>query len=223
MSRMVTCFGTSLGVYSTLIFLILLGRAVLVILGSAISSVFNKMYGFPRITYNDQVSSSGMTTSHLLVAVAFYWKVVVEEGSRSYGVMGILSLVGLVSFVVFFSLGIGVIPWVIMSEFMADLSPPSLSRSNPSTLDQFVIEPPAATLRWLDLEAFRVAFGIPDDVGVEFVPNLTQFPHLAPFQKGHTVAIVGQIAAGLCFFLTDLDCEVCNFYRISPSQGTGNF
>ncbi|KAF9615865.1 hypothetical protein IFM89_026768 [Coptis chinensis] len=42
------------------------------------------------------VSSSGMTASHLLVAVAFYWKAVVEEGSRSYGVMGILSLVGLV-------------------------------------------------------------------------------------------------------------------------------
>ncbi|KAF9613165.1 hypothetical protein IFM89_005936 [Coptis chinensis] len=67
-------FGTSLGVYSTLIFLILLGRAVLVILGSAISSVFNKMYGFPRITYKDQVLSSGMIASHLLVAVAFYWK-----------------------------------------------------------------------------------------------------------------------------------------------------
>ncbi|KAF9598788.1 hypothetical protein IFM89_031456 [Coptis chinensis] len=127
-------FGTSLGVYPTLIFLILLGRAVLVILGSAISSVFNKMYGFPMITYNDQAglmrgvvsialafsqaSSFGMTTSHLLVAVAFYWKAVVEEGSRSYGVMGILSLVGLVSFVVFFSLGIGAIPWVIMSEIL---------------------------------------------------------------------------------------------------------
>ncbi|KAF9623638.1 hypothetical protein IFM89_003645 [Coptis chinensis] len=172
-------FGTSLGVYSTLIFLILLGRAVLVILGSGISNVFNKMYGSPRITYKDQViiwwaglmrgaisialafsqlvttllsnfvstvytlwctmgfwssnngdkhhycctlttlvhvSTSGMTASLLLVAVAFYWKAVVEEGSRSYGVMGILSLVGLVSFVVFFSLGIGAIPWVIMSK-----------------------------------------------------------------------------------------------------------
>ncbi|KAF9612328.1 hypothetical protein IFM89_038931 [Coptis chinensis] len=64
------------------------------------------------------VSSSGMTASLLLVAVAFYWKVAVEEGSRSYGVMGILSLVGLVSFVVFFSLGIGAIPWVIMSEIL---------------------------------------------------------------------------------------------------------
>ncbi|KAF9615786.1 hypothetical protein IFM89_026452 [Coptis chinensis] len=96
----------------------LVRRAVLVILGSAISSVFNKMYGFLRITYNNQASSSGMTTSHLLVAVAFYWKAVVEEGSRSYGVMGILSLVGLVSFVVFFSLGIGAIPWVIMSEIL---------------------------------------------------------------------------------------------------------
>ncbi|KAF9620498.1 hypothetical protein IFM89_013115 [Coptis chinensis] len=59
-----------------------------------------------------------MTASHLLVAFAFYWKAVVEEGSRSYGVMGILSLVGLVSFVVFFSLGIGVIPWVIMFEIL---------------------------------------------------------------------------------------------------------
>ncbi|KAF9591368.1 hypothetical protein IFM89_004053, partial [Coptis chinensis] len=105
-----------------------------------ISSVFNKMYGFPRITYKDQVItgsnfglmrgvvsialafsqvlSSGMIASHLLVAVAFYWKAVVEEGSRSYGVMGILSLVGLVFFVVFFSLGIRAIPWVIMSEIL---------------------------------------------------------------------------------------------------------
>ncbi|KAF9615868.1 hypothetical protein IFM89_026771 [Coptis chinensis] len=140
-------FGTSLGVYSTLIFLILLGRAVLVILGSAISSVFNKMYGFSRITYKDQVIIwwAGLMRRAISIALAFsqythsdvpwdsvqatividtiivvlllHWcRLFVEEGSRSYGVMGIPSLVGVVSFVVFFSLGIGAIPWVIMSE-----------------------------------------------------------------------------------------------------------
>ncbi|KAF9618844.1 hypothetical protein IFM89_002712 [Coptis chinensis] len=112
-------FGTSLGVYSTLIFLILLGRAVLVILGSAISSVFNKMYGSPRITYKDQVIIwwAGLMRGVVSIALAFS-QAAVEEGSRSYGVMGILSLVGLVSFVVFFSLGIGASPWVIMSEIL---------------------------------------------------------------------------------------------------------
>ncbi|KAF9611995.1 hypothetical protein IFM89_037278 [Coptis chinensis] len=66
-------FGTSLGVYSTLIFLILLGRAVLVILGSAISNVFNKMYGSPRITYKDQVIIwwAGLMRGAVSIALAF--------------------------------------------------------------------------------------------------------------------------------------------------------
>ncbi|PPD99802.1 hypothetical protein GOBAR_DD03208 [Gossypium barbadense] len=62
------------------------------------------------------VSSAGMTLSLLIVAVAFYVEGIVSKDSDLYGIMGILSLVGLVAFVIAFSLGIGAIPWVIMSE-----------------------------------------------------------------------------------------------------------
>ncbi|KAJ8641427.1 hypothetical protein MRB53_018121 [Persea americana] len=64
------------------------------------------------------VSSSGMTVSLLFVSVAFYIKASLTEDSRFYVPMSILSLVGLVAFVVTFSLGIGAIPWVIMSEIL---------------------------------------------------------------------------------------------------------
>ncbi|KAL5704645.1 hypothetical protein ACHQM5_023038 [Ranunculus cassubicifolius] len=64
------------------------------------------------------ISSSGMTISLLLVSVAFFLKASATEGSRSYGILGVLSLVGLVAFVVSFSLGVGAIPWVIMSEIL---------------------------------------------------------------------------------------------------------
>ncbi|XP_020523443.1 sugar transporter ERD6-like 6 isoform X2 [Amborella trichopoda] len=64
------------------------------------------------------ISGSGMTISLVLVAVAFYLKAFVSEESRFYSWMGILSLVGLVAFVIAFSLGMGAIPWVIMSEIL---------------------------------------------------------------------------------------------------------
>ncbi|TYH44649.1 hypothetical protein ES332_D11G210000v1 [Gossypium tomentosum] len=64
------------------------------------------------------VSSAGMTLSLLIVAVAFYVEGIVSKDSDLYGIMGILSLVGLVAFVIAFSLGIGAIPWVIMSEIL---------------------------------------------------------------------------------------------------------
>ncbi|PPS17851.1 hypothetical protein GOBAR_AA02721 [Gossypium barbadense] len=64
------------------------------------------------------VSSAGMTLSLLIVAVAFYVEGIVAKDSDLYGIMGILSLVGLVAFVIAFSLGIGAIPWVIMSEIL---------------------------------------------------------------------------------------------------------
>ncbi|XVF17905.1 hypothetical protein REPUB_Repub10bG0164900 [Reevesia pubescens] len=64
------------------------------------------------------VSSSGMTLSLLLVAVAFYVEAIVTEDSDLYSIMGILSLVGLVAFVISFSLGVGAIPWIIMSEIL---------------------------------------------------------------------------------------------------------
>ncbi|KAK9009140.1 hypothetical protein V6N11_080609 [Hibiscus sabdariffa] len=65
-----------------------------------------------------QISSTGMTLSLLIVAVAFYVEKIVAEDSDLYHIMGILSLVGLVAFVIAFSLGIGAIPWVIMSEIL---------------------------------------------------------------------------------------------------------
>ncbi|KAJ9147081.1 hypothetical protein P3X46_029283 [Hevea brasiliensis] len=64
------------------------------------------------------ISTSGMTVSLLLVAVAFYLEGTVSEDSHLYSIMGILSLVGLVAMVIFFSLGLGAIPWLIMSEIL---------------------------------------------------------------------------------------------------------
>ncbi|XP_071912707.1 sugar transporter ERD6-like 6 [Coffea arabica] len=62
------------------------------------------------------VSSSVTTASCLLVAIAFYLEDFIPENSRS--VLGILSLVGLVILVIGFSLGLGAVPWVIMSEIL---------------------------------------------------------------------------------------------------------
>ncbi|KAF5194449.1 Sugar transporter erd6-like [Thalictrum thalictroides] len=64
------------------------------------------------------VSASGMTASFLLVAVVFYLKDAITEDSHFYNLLSILSVVGLVAAVVSFSLGIGAIPWVIMSEIL---------------------------------------------------------------------------------------------------------
>lgn len=64
------------------------------------------------------VSAAGMTVSLILVAVAFYLEGIVPKDSHLYTVMGVLSLVGLVAMVISFSLGLGPIPWVIMSEIL---------------------------------------------------------------------------------------------------------
>ncbi|XVF63845.1 hypothetical protein PTKIN_Ptkin09bG0119500 [Pterospermum kingtungense] len=64
------------------------------------------------------VSSSGMTLSLLVVAVSFFLKDVVSSDSSLYSIMSILSVVGVVAMVVAFSLGMGPIPWVIMSEIL---------------------------------------------------------------------------------------------------------
>ncbi|XP_022894567.1 sugar transporter ERD6-like 6 [Olea europaea var. sylvestris] len=64
------------------------------------------------------VSSSGMALSLLLVAVSFFSKGFVSEDSTAYGIFGILSVVGVVCMVIAFSLGIGPIPWLIMSEIL---------------------------------------------------------------------------------------------------------
>uniref|UniRef100_A0A5B7B2W0 Putative sugar transporter ERD6-like 6 n=1 Tax=Davidia involucrata TaxID=16924 RepID=A0A5B7B2W0_DAVIN len=64
------------------------------------------------------VSSSAMTASFLLVAIAFYLEGFISENSHFSGILGILSLVGLVVLIIAFSLGMGAIPWIIMSEIL---------------------------------------------------------------------------------------------------------
>ncbi|WJX95397.1 hypothetical protein P8452_76722 [Trifolium repens] len=64
------------------------------------------------------VSSSVMTISLLLIATAFYLQGVVRKGSDIHQMMAVLSLVGLLALVIGFSLGVGPIPWLIMSEIL---------------------------------------------------------------------------------------------------------
>ncbi|KAJ1688310.1 hypothetical protein LUZ63_019700 [Rhynchospora breviuscula] len=64
------------------------------------------------------ISTAGMSLSLLLVAVAFFMEGAYSESSNLYHIMSILSLVGLVAFVISFSLGLGAIPWIIMSEIL---------------------------------------------------------------------------------------------------------
>ncbi|KAL3340931.1 hypothetical protein AABB24_029208 [Solanum stoloniferum] len=64
------------------------------------------------------VSSAGMSVSLLIVSVAFYLKGYVSEDSTLYGVLGIISVVGVVFMIISFSLGMGPIPWLIMSEIL---------------------------------------------------------------------------------------------------------
>lgn len=64
------------------------------------------------------ISSAGMTVSLLLVAVSFYVTDSISDSSSLYNIFSILSVVGVVAMVVTFSLGIGAIPWIIMSEIL---------------------------------------------------------------------------------------------------------
>ncbi|KAF7828864.1 sugar transporter ERD6-like 6 [Senna tora] len=64
------------------------------------------------------ISSSVMTLSLILVSIAFFLEKVVSEDSHLYSILGIISVVGLVLMVAGFSLGLGPIPWVIMSEIL---------------------------------------------------------------------------------------------------------
>ncbi|KAJ6740077.1 hypothetical protein OIU79_000256 [Salix purpurea] len=64
------------------------------------------------------ISTIGVTLSLLLVAVAFYMQGILPQDSNLYHMMGIVSLGGLVAVVIFFSVGLGAIPWIIMSEIL---------------------------------------------------------------------------------------------------------
>ncbi|KAA8528649.1 hypothetical protein F0562_036004 [Nyssa sinensis] len=65
------------------------------------------------------VSSSGMTVSVLLAAISFFLKdLVSDDSSTIYSILAILSVVGVVGMIVSFSLGMGPIPWVVMSEIL---------------------------------------------------------------------------------------------------------
>ncbi|KAJ4909294.1 Sugar transporter ERD6-like 6 [Raphanus sativus] len=64
------------------------------------------------------ISSIGMTISLVIVAAAFYLKGFVSPDSDMYNMLSILSVVGVVAMVVTFSLGMGPIPWLIMSEIL---------------------------------------------------------------------------------------------------------
>lgn len=64
------------------------------------------------------VSSTGMSFSLLLISVSFFAKEFVSEDSSLYGILGIFSVFGVMIMIVFFSLGMGPVPWLIMSEIL---------------------------------------------------------------------------------------------------------
>ncbi|KAM1617276.1 hypothetical protein TB2_015919 [Malus domestica] len=64
------------------------------------------------------ISSAGMTIFLLIVAISFYIKDLVDVDSNIYSILGIISVVGVVAMVISFSLGMGAIPWLIMSEIL---------------------------------------------------------------------------------------------------------
>ncbi|XP_020571809.1 sugar transporter ERD6-like 4 [Phalaenopsis equestris] len=64
------------------------------------------------------ISTSGMSATLILVAVSFFLEDIVAVDSQLHFVLSVLALVGLVAFVISFSLGLGAIPWIIMSEIL---------------------------------------------------------------------------------------------------------
>jgi len=62
------------------------------------------------------ISAAGMTLSLLAVAVVFFIKDNVSHDSDLYNILSMVSLVGLVAYIIAFSFGMGAIPWIIMSE-----------------------------------------------------------------------------------------------------------
>ncbi|XP_044475228.1 sugar transporter ERD6-like 6 [Mangifera indica] len=64
------------------------------------------------------ISTSGMTASLLIVAASFYGKDFVSEDSGIYTILGIFAVVGVVAMIITYSLGVGPLPWLIMSEIL---------------------------------------------------------------------------------------------------------
>ncbi|XP_028757742.1 sugar transporter ERD6-like 6 [Neltuma alba] len=64
------------------------------------------------------VSSAGMTISLIVVAVSFYVKDSLSDESILYKILSILAVAGVVAMVAAFSVGMGAIPWIIMSEIL---------------------------------------------------------------------------------------------------------
>lgn len=61
------------------------------------------------------ISSAGMAISLLLIAFAFYMKLHMLAASH---IASILALLGLLAYIISFSLGMGAIPWILMSEIL---------------------------------------------------------------------------------------------------------
>lgn len=64
------------------------------------------------------VSSIGMTIGLLVVAVSFFIKDFVSNDSALYNILGYLSAIGVVAMVLAYSLGVGAVPWLLMSEIL---------------------------------------------------------------------------------------------------------
>nr|CAB3460699.1 unnamed protein product [Digitaria exilis] len=64
------------------------------------------------------ISAAGMTISLLAVAVVFFIKDNISHDSDLYNILSMVSLVGLVAYIIAFSFGMGAIPWIIMSEIL---------------------------------------------------------------------------------------------------------
>ncbi|KAL8152064.1 hypothetical protein V2J09_021872 [Rumex salicifolius] len=92
-----------------------LGLAVVQVLATGISTWLMDKAGRKILLI---ISTIVMTISLLLVSVAFYIEAAISDDSELYTMMGYLAVAGVVGMVIGFSLGLGPVPWLIMSEIM---------------------------------------------------------------------------------------------------------
>ncbi|XP_050918974.1 uncharacterized protein LOC127136466 [Lathyrus oleraceus] len=64
------------------------------------------------------VSSSAMALSLLVVSISFYLKEYISPDSDLYATLSLVLVAGVVVMVIAFSLGLGAMPWIIMSEIL---------------------------------------------------------------------------------------------------------